>query len=720
MFVDSTVFMRHAKIKQKPRKDNLMSVFDPSVEPMLEVFLFETQTLLDQLDEIMLNSERMGEFDEDAINEIFRIMHTVKGSSAMMGLEGVSALAHHVEDMFFIIREKPESAKSDSSGLFDCVFQSSDFLKNEVDKIQEDISSYEPTDSTSIVNRIKDQVVVLKGGAAPAANTQSAADSAEGAPTEIVNAGINAGIVENMHSVKVFFEDGCQMENIRAFMLLNTIKDLCDHLESDPANPENNSDCASDIIAHGFLVRFTCSGDPQEVYDAIETAVNIKSYEIITEQGGTIVDNPNNQDNISTAEAAPTPDVKSSPAPAKSAPTAAADSGAKKQNLISVNQQKLDQLMDLMGEIVTAEAMVASNPELKGLPLDSFYKATRQLRKLTDELQDVVMSIRMVPLNGLYQKMNRIVRDMSKKLDKDVELVTIGGDTEIDKTIIDSITDPFMHMIRNSMDHGIEPTDVRIANGKPACGKLTLSAQNIGGEIVINIIDDGGGLNAEKLLKKARDNGLLVKPESEYTTNEIYQLIMLPGFSTNEKVTEFSGRGVGMDVVRQNIEKCNGSISVTSEPGQGSSFTIKIPLTLAIVDGMELSVGNAIFTIPITSIKQSFKVTDPSQLLHDVDGNEMIMLRGDCHPIIRLHQKFNFPTEKTNIEDGILLLVESEKKMACIFADELIGEQQVVVKSFPTFFNGYDIKGHGLAGCTILGDGSISLILDANKLLNKG
>ncbi len=692
-----------------------MSVFDPSVEPMLEMFLFETQTLLDQLDEIMLNSERLGEFDEGAINEIFRIMHTVKGSSAMMGLEGVSTLAHHVEDMFFIIREKPESAKSDSSGLFDCVFQSSDFLKNEVEKIQEDISSYEPTDSTSIVTRIKDQVSVLKGGAAPAAAASatpgSSADAAVSAPS-------NSG--EAMHSVKVFFEDGCQMENIRAFMLLNTIKDLCEHIESDPPNPETNSDCASDIIAHGFLVRFTCGDDPQEVYDAIETAVNIKSYEIITEQGGVIVDNPNHQESEMPAQASPAAQANSAPAPAKSAPApTATDGGAKKQNLISVNQQKLDQLMDLMGEIVTAEAMVASNPELKGLPLDSFYKATRQLRKLTDELQDVVMSIRMVPLNGLYQKMNRIVRDMSKKLDKDVELITIGGDTEIDKTIIDSITDPFMHMIRNSMDHGIEPTNVRIANGKPAQGKLTLSAQNVGGEIVINIIDDGGGLNAEKLLKKARDNGLLVKPESEYSTNEIYQLIMLPGFSTNEKVTEFSGRGVGMDVVRQNIEKCNGSISVTSDPGQGSTFTIKIPLTLAIVDGMELSVGNAIFTIPITSIKQSFKVTDPSQLLHDVEGNEMIMLRGECHPIIRLHQKFNFPTDKINIEDGILLLVESENKMACIFADELIGEQQVVVKSFPTFFNGYDIKGHGLAGCTILGDGSISLILDANKLLFK-
>ncbi len=689
-----------------------MSVFDPSVEPMLEMFIFETQTLLDQLDEIMLESEKLGEFDEGAINEIFRIMHTVKGSSAMMGLEGISSLAHHVEDMFFIIREKPETAKSNNSGLFDCVFQSSDFLKNEVETLQNDIENYAPSDSSAIVSQIVGQLAILKGESAKpaeAAPVAAAVDATVAAPATPVASD------KPIYSVKIFFEDGCQMENIRAFMLLNTIKDMCETLESDPPNPESNSECASDIVAKGLLVKFSCNGDPQEVYDAIESAVNIRSYELLGQEGGTIVDNPNNAQN--TQVAPPEAEVAAPPAGAAKPAAPANDSAPKKQNLISVNQGKLDQLMDLMGEIVTAEAMVASNPELDGLQLDSFHKATRQLRKLTDELQDVVMSIRMVPLNGLYQKMNRIVRDMSKKLGKEVDLVTIGGDTEIDKTIIDSITDPFMHMIRNSMDHGIESTEARTAAGKNPRGKLTLSAQNIGGEIVINIIDDGGGLNSEKILAKAKKNGILTKPENEYTTSEINQMIMLAGFSTNEQVTEFSGRGVGMDVVRQNIEKCNGSISVESELGKGSTFTIKIPLTLAIVDGMELSVGNAIFTIPITSIKQSFKVTDSSQLLHDVDGNEMIMLRGDCHPIIRLHQKFDFQTARTNIEDGILILVESEKKKACIFADELIGEQQVVVKSFPAFLNGYDIKSQGLAGCTILGDGSISLILDTNKLL---
>ena len=374
--------------------------------------------------------------------------------------------------------------------------------------------------------------------------------------------------------------------------------------------------------------------------------------------------------------------------------------------------------MDLVGELVTTESMVVSNPDLKGLRLDNFNKSTRELHKLTDELQDVVMSIRMVPLSGVFQKMNRIVRDMSKKLDKQVELVTEGGDTEVDKTINEAIGDPFMHMIRNSMDHGIEPIEERRAKGKPDIGRITMIAKNIGSEIVITIADDGAGLNPEVLLRKARENGLLTKPESEYTEKEIFGLIMLPGFSTNKEVTEFSGRGVGMDVVRKNIEKGGGTLSIDSERDKGTTFIIKIPLTLAIVDGMELEIGSTIYTLPIASITQSFKIYDNSQILHNTDGTEMIMLRGECFPLIRLHRLFDVETQITELGDGIVILIENGTSAACLFADKLLGEQQVVVKPFPTFLNKYAIKQIGLSGCTILGDGSISLILDANALLN--
>ncbi len=420
--------------------------------------------------------------------------------------------------------------------------------------------------------------------------------------------------------------------------------------------------------------------------------------------------------------AAPTAAATSAPAAPKPKPAAKPDTMAKpaanKQSLISVKQEKLDHLMDLVGELVTTESMVVRNPDLEGLKLDSFTKSIRELRKLTDELQDTVMSIRMVPLSGTFLKMERIVRDMCKRLDKKAELVTEGGETEIDKSINDAIVDPFMHMIRNSMDHAIETQEERIAAGKPPVGRIGLTAKNIGGEILIEISDDGKGLDKEKLLAKARKNGILTKPEEDYSEKEIFGLIMLAGFSTNAEVTEFSGRGVGMDVVRKNIEQVGGTVSIKSVLGQGTTFTIKIPLTLAIVDGMNISVGETTFTIPISTIHQSFKPTNRNQITQNADGSEMVMIRGECYPIIRLHEIFDIETQTKDILDGIVIQIESSSSPACLFADVLLGEYQVVVKPFSTFFNKYKLKENGLSGCSILGDGSITLILDTNNLLN--
>ncbi len=681
---------------------------DPSMEPMLEVFIYESTSLLEQLDEILLDAEKSKSFSEDNINEIFRIMHTIKGSSAMMEFTGISTLAHAVEDVFFILREDPSRMGNVNEALFDLVFQASDFLKTEIESVQN--SGEANKDPSAMIAELKRLAAIMKGEA-PAGGAPAPAAAAESA------APLPANSDPEMVRIRVHFEDGCQMENIRAFMLISQLKELCDKLESIPANPESDSSCCSEIIKNGLLLSLKPAGSLDDVIQSIENAVNIKTYEVIE-------DTPQSAP-AQEAQAAPAGSGEPSPAkpatapasPAASAP-AAAGTGKVKQSLISVNQSKLDQLMDLVGEIVTSESMVVGNPELRGLKLDNFHKSARELRKLTDELQDVVMSIRMVPLSGVFQRMNRIVRDMCKKLDKDVDLITEGGDTEVDKTINEAIGDPIMHMIRNSMDHGIELPEERLQKGKPAKGRITLAAKNIGGEIVITISDDGQGLDTDVLMKKARANGLLTKPESEYTDKEIFGFIMLPGFSTNKEVTEFSGRGVGMDVVRQNLEKVGGTLSIDSKWGEGTTFTIKIPLTLAIVDGMELAVGNSVFTLPITSIKQSFKLSDGGQLVTDTDGSEMIMLRGQCYPLIRLHQIFGIDTQVTELTDGIIMQIENSEKVACIFADELLGEQQVVVKPFPKFLSKYEIKQMGISGCTILGDGSISLILDANNLLN--
>lgn len=709
-----------------------MAKIEPGMEAMLDMYFYETNSLLEQLDEILLRTEQANAFESEDIKEIFRIMHTIKGSSAMMGFENLSVLAHKAEDMFFVIRENPDVI-TDVSFVYDLVFQVSDSYKAQIEIIQNNVNGeYEALDFSELIDKLlkaRDALVGETKGEAPAPAAQPAAAAAPAsgtaAPTAPASAPTKGG---DKVTVRVFFEDGCQMENLRAFLLINTIREECSFLEYTPADVETNSESSKEIIEHGFLITFTAIDSNEYVLKQIESALNVQSYEVITQAEPAPAAEIPPEPSQTPAPSAEKPSASAAAAAAAKEPSsvekaqaavekAQASGGAQKQSLISVNLAKLDALHDIVGEIITTESMVISNPDLEGLELESFNKAARQLKKLTSELQDTVMSIRMVPLAGVFQKMNRIVRDMKKKLNKDVEFVMEGEDTEVDKSIVDSLQDPLMHLVRNCMDHGIEEhVEERIAEGKAAKGIVKLTAQNSSGEVVITVSDDGAGIDPEKILNKARQQGILTKPESEYSIREIQNLILLPGFSTNETVTEFSGRGVGMDVVKANVEKCGGSIIVDSKKGEGTTFIIKIPLTLAIIDGMEVTVGDLVFTVPISTIRESFKA-EASQILRDTGGNEMIMIRGVCYPILRMHEKFGIETDITDLEEGILLLVETDNKSVCIFADKLIGEQQVVVKPFPKYLAKYNIKGEGLSGCTIMGDGSISLIIDTNTLI---
>ncbi|MGN0654557.1 MAG: chemotaxis protein CheA [Oscillospiraceae bacterium] len=699
-----------------------MSKFEPGMESMVDMYIYETTTLLEQLDQILIKTEGAGSFDKESINEIFRIMHTIKGSSAMMGLENMSTLAHAIEDMFYIIREE-KPVINDSKDLYELVFSASDLLKAEIELLQND--DYTATDFKPCHDRIEKFVDVLKNGGGSAEEAS--------APTETASApASSASAPAGMTTVKVIFDDDCKMENLRALLLVNKIREDCAELTFEPADIEANPDTAKIIIDNGFFVHFKAlDGNTQAVINGIEEALNVKSYEII-EAVEPVKEEPKAAEPVKAEKAEAKPEEAPKAAETPKAETKKSveqinnmlqnnrggGSGGGKQSLISVNLNKLDQLMDMVGEIVITEAMVTGNPDLKGLQLDNFQKSARQLRKLNSELQDIVMSIRMVPLSGAFNKMTRIVRDMKVKLNKEVNLVFEGENTEVDKSVIDNLNDPLMHMVRNAVDHGIEDNvEDRIAAGKPEVGTVKLSAYNSSGEVIIVVSDDGAGMNAEKLLDKGEKNGILTKPREEYTEREAFQLVMAPGFSTNEVVTEFSGRGVGMDVVKKNIEKIGGTVSVESKLGEGTSFIIKIPLSLAIVDGMEVSVGKSIFTIPINSIKESFKLRE-NQLIHDTCGNEMVMIRGECYPLIRLYKCYDLEPTYTDIYDGIIILVETEGKSACIYADELLGEQQVVVKPFSPMFNDFNVKQYGMAGCTILGDGSITIILDISNIIS--
>jgi len=497
-------------------------------------------------------------------------------------------------------------------------------------------------------------------------------------------------------------------------MLVNSLRDVDPDFRFYPPDVESNSDTSEIIVSNGFFLAYDSRKAAETATSIIKDTNNIRSYEIISNPAATSKEEEAPAQEKSSAEPAET--AADASKPAKAAAKSANHAPSAKQNLISVNLSKLDSLMAVVSEIVITESMVVSSPELKDLKLDTFLSNTRQLRKLTDQLQEIATSLRMVPISATFQKMNRIVRDMKQELKKDVRLTIIGEETEVDKSVVDNIGDPIMHIVRNSMDHGIEETaEERIQAGKDPQGEIILAARHSGNEVIISITDDGKGMNPAALLAKARQNGLLYKPEEEYTQKEILGFIMLPGFSTNTEVTEYSGRGVGMDVVKRNVESLGGSVSITSEYGKGTTMTLKIPLTMAIADGMEISVGGYIFTIPISNVIRSLKI-QPDDVTSDSEGHELIRVMGEFYPLVRLHRLYNIDTEITDPADGLIMLVESTEKSYCLLIDELLGERQIVVKPLPEYLDHFNIKNSGISGCTIQGDGNISIILDIQNL----
>lgn len=759
---------------------------DFSRESMLDMFIFEMNQLSDQLEQLIIECE--DGYSMDNINEIFRIMHTIKGSAAMMLFDNVSKTAHAIEDLFFYLREENPS-DVDYSSLTDLVLEGMDFIKNELEKIAE--GGEADTDPTEVIKRIKAFLSVLKG---EDGQVEAPKKEEQKQPKAKEETKIQKSNHANKFECHLYFEEESGMENIRAFNVLNQLKDYGDIIHTIPQEVTDES--SEEIIKKdGFKFVISTDVSYEQIYEIINSTIYLKNFELnpyvlkkykatiyfedgcemenvrsytivhnlesiadgithipedimseesiepIRDKGFKVIFSINkeydevNEMLMKTAflkslvleeleEKEETEEIKEEPKEEikeqvkkeekKAEPKKINKDDKSKDNkkqgsqqMISVSIGKLDQLLNLMGELVISEAMTTQNPDLDGLELENFNKSARQLRKIIKDVQDSVMSMRMVTLDATFFKMQRIVRDMCKALEKNVDLIIEGRDTEVDKNIIEHIADPLMHIIRNSVDHGIEKPADRIKKGKDGKGVIHLEARNSGGEILISVKDDGAGINKQKVMEKAKAAGILKKPEEEYTDREIYQLIFHAGLSTKEAVTSYSGRGVGMDVVTANIEAVGGSIIVESEEGYGTTTILKIPLTLAIIEGMLISMGGAKYTIPIASIQETFKVKKENIFL-DPDGNEMITIRGDVFNLIRLYDFFNAPTQIKDIEEGVVIRLESEGRTVCLFVDELIGEQQVVVKSIPDYIK----KVKGISGCTLLGNGDISLIVD--------
>ncbi len=659
---------------------------------MLDMYIYESSKMLESLEMFLLDAEEKG-YEPKIVEEIFRIMHSMKGAAATMGFENSAKLCHAMEDIFSEIRETGK-LNIDSSWITSMLLICKDFLSEELQKARND--EYEEANSDDLVEEIRKNLNYMKKN-----KSTPLEDSEYGNINfEIKNMGefkVDEGI--KTYYAKIFFEKDSGMLNVRALILVQRIAEtmlIREHIPYELSNPETEEV----IVKKGFQIMFDTNLEKEALKEFIaDNAVCMESIELSV---------LNEKENSKAKEI----NVVEKNIMKK-------DENLKQENknikgYLSIGVEKLDKLMDITSEIIITQALLIQNPEIKKMKIKNFEKVARQFKKITTELQDIVMSLRMLPLMQVFQKMKRIVRDVSEKMGKKVELTIIGETTEVDKNIIEMISDPLMHIIRNSVDHGIEMPEERIKKGKPETGKIVLEARHVGGDVWIEIEDDGGGLNKNKIYKKALETGLTQKSIEELDDKEIYNFIFKPGFSTKEEASEYSGRGVGMDVVYKNIEKLNGTVSIEKTSNKGTVIILKIPLTLAIINGMTVKVGTTKYTVPVDSIVEIIALKEKNIFL-DTEGKEFVNIRDKYYTVVKLYERFGIKSEKTNLTEGMALIVQASEEDLCIFADSLIGEQQVVVKPLPNYLK----KVKGIAGCSILGDGTISLIMDVDKILEK-
>lgn len=641
--------------------------------------------------------------DTDKINEIFRAAHSIKGGSGTFGFNEIIDFTHVLETLLDEMRDGRRDVTQETT---DTMLQAVDVLRDMMTRLQ----NHEEIDEGRASEVQTDMERILNGG------SQSSESSSESSQTQTsLPAGQGQWQIEIIPDADLLQTGN---EPIRIFRELESLGDLEVVVDDsqlpavDALNPEN-------LYLKWHL---TLTGDNIEEADVREV------FEWIDGDGAEVkitseAAKPAETDatEAPVAPQAEAPKVEKAVAkPAKAAAKAAHKPAPKQDSSIRVDLSKIDQLVNLVGELVITQSMLSqfgdqAEQAEQGIDsmewVDKLKEGLTHLERHTRDLQESVMNIRMLPVSFAFNRMPRIVHDVSQKLGKSIELVMEGENTELDKTMLEALTDPLVHIVRNSIDHGVEAPDVRLAAGKPETGTVKMAAFHQGGNILIQITDDGAGIDAAKLEQKAIEKGV-IEADHNLTEEEIVDLIFNPGFSTAEVVSDVSGRGVGMDVVRRNIRGLGGSVEVKTEVGVGSVFTIRLPLTLAILDGQLAKVGAETYVFPLVSIVESIQV-DKSLIKGIAGQTELYKLRDSYIPVIRLHQKMGIKDARTDLSEGLLVVVEEGGKRAGIFVDDLLGQQQVVIKSLENNF----MKISGIAGATILGDGTVSLILDVMETL---
>lgn len=690
------------------------------VSQYLEIFIDETkehlQSLNTQILELEQNSENM-----DTINEVFRAAHSLKGMAGTMGYKRMQNLTHDMENVFSEVRNGHIKV---NAAMIDCLFQCLDALDEYLGNIQE--SGDEGTNDNEIL--IKDLTSMLSGNTGKAEEVKTETKEAAQTETsekekwkEIVLGDAEKHVLaeaakqgKNIIGLTVYVQESCILKAARAFLVFKALEDLGEVIVSNPSA----QDIEDEKFEYEFSIIMVADCDAKKAIDAAAYVSEIQ--EVV----GSLMTPPTYEEAVQEAKeeaveataAADVPVAEAAEAKKKETKAPAATTEKKGKPVVNrtvrVDIEKLDVLMNLVSELIIAKNSLVSATNAEGAVNTGVNEHIEYLESVTTNLHESVMKVRMVPIESVVNKFPRMIRDLQKKLGKKMELYMSGEETELDRTVVDEIGDPLMHLLRNSADHGLESAAVRKERGKPEVGSIFLNAYQEGNNVVIEVRDDGNGIDVEAVRNKAIERGTITPEQAEsMSEKEIINLLFLPSFSTAKQVSDVSGRGVGLDVVRSKIESLSGEVEVKSKLGVGSTWIIRLPLTLAIIQALMVVVGGEKYAISLGNI-QTIEDISPSDIKY-VQSKEVITLRGNVIPLVRLNQVLGIESTRKPDENMIAVIVKKGDKQAGLIIDELMGQQEIVIKSLGKYIN----KNKEISGATILGDGEVALILDTNALL---
>lgn len=692
-----------------------------SMEEFHQIFFEEADELIEAMEAELLEMV----FDSDnpeRINNVFRAAHSIKGGAATFGFAEITETTHVMETLMNCVRDGEMQVSRD---LIDLLLSTVDCVKELLTAAKQGV---EPDAARAATARKALEAYLNGDGAAaePAGDTaEAAADPGTGADAAAEQTPADAAATVPTRTYRIDFKPSHELfktgnDPLHIFRALRELGEL--EVDVDAGSLPELDAFEADTLYLVWSLKVTTEADPETVLEAFDWVEHVCEINL-QELTGTEPSQDHAEDAAPVAEDSAEADPEAEDETAADAGPVEAAGGkpsapvrkaaATEPTSIRVGIDKIDTLINLVGELVITQSMLGEMGEqIETCDLEKLREGFVQLERHTRELQENVMKIRMVPISNVFNRLPRTVHDLSARLGKKLDLVMRGEQTELDKTVMERIGDPLVHLVRNSVDHGIESPEQRIAAGKPERGVLELCAYHANGDVVIEIHDDGAGLNTEKILAKAREKGL-VGPEERPSDPEVHQLIFHPGFSTADQVSDISGRGVGMDVVRQNIRELGGAVDIVSEAGKGSTFTIRLPLTLAIVDGQLLRVADQVYIIPLVSILESIQLREDN-LRSLADRGQLYRIRGEYVPVVALTRLFGIrQSEADRSREPLLVLVESGYGKIGLLVDDLLAQQQVVIKSLESNYRPVP----GISGATILGDGRVALILDIPGLL---